>query len=93
VIGSGTGDETGVVAYTLGLRALADRNYSAAPAYLAEAERLGLVRVPLRPLLAYSLCLAGNLDAARKLAPEMKAGDTDELHFWSWLESTFGLDS
>src|SRR5262249_33718835 len=66
VIGDAASDETGLVAYTQGLRALVDRNYRAAIGDFAKAERLSLEHAPVRPLLAYSLCLAGNLDAARK---------------------------
>jgi spermidine synthase len=84
-------DGTGMVEYQLGARALAIRNYSAAGRYLAESERRGLHAATLRPLRVYALCLAGELDAARRLAPDVVPGDPDERHFWEWLRTEFGV--
>jgi predicted membrane-bound spermidine synthase len=87
-----TGDDgTGMVEYMLGARALVARNYPAAAGYLAESERRGLQAATTRPLLVYALCLAGNLDAARQLAPAAEPANGDERHFWSFMEAQFGV--
>jgi spermidine synthase len=89
---AGTGDDgTGMVEYMLGARALVARNYSAAAVYLAESERRGLRAATTRPLLVYALCLAGNLDEARELTPAAEPPSGDERHFWSFMESQFGV--
>jgi hypothetical protein len=84
-------DGTGMVEYMLGARALVARNYPAAAAYLAESERRGLRAATTRPLLVYALCLAGNLEAARQLAPAAEPRDEDERHFWRFTTSRFGV--
>jgi spermidine synthase len=84
-------DGTGAVEYMLGVRTLVARNYPAAAAYLAESERRGLRAATTRPLLVYALCLAGNLNAARQLTPMAEPSNEDELHFWSWMKSHFGV--
>jgi spermidine synthase len=89
---AGTGDDgTGMVEYMLGVRALVARNYPAAAAYLAEAERRGLRAATTRPLLVYALCLAGNVDEARQLAPAGNPASADERHFWTFMASRFGV--
>lgn len=84
-------DGTGMVEYQLGARALAIRNYGAAARYLAESERRGFRTAPVRPLRAYALSLAGELDAANQLIPDVAPSDPDERHFWQWLRSQFGV--
>lgn len=84
-------DGTGMVEYVLGVRALVDRNYPSAASYFAESERRGLRQATIRPLLVYALCLAGNLDTASELSQGVKPHDADELHFWIWLGSKFGV--
>jgi hypothetical protein len=85
-------DGTGMVEYQLGARALAIRNYAAAARYLAESERRGFRTAPVRPLRAYALALAGELDAANQLVPDVEPSDPDERHFWKWLRSQFGVE-
>ena len=41
--------------------------------------------------MAYTLCLAGQLDAARQLAHGAAVHNADEQHFWTWLASEFGI--
>jgi hypothetical protein len=84
-------DGTGMVEYMLGVRALVAGNYPAAVAYLAEWERRGLRAATIRPLLVCALCLSGNLDAARQLAPDAEPSSGDRWHFWSFMESQFGV--
>ena len=75
-------DGTNNVQYTQGVRALVARDYLGAVPHLAKSDR---------PLLVYALCLAGELDAAKRLARIIESNDADELHFWRWLGSTFGV--
>ena len=62
--------------------ALAARDYVGAASHFAKSDR---------PLLVYALCLAGEMDAARRFARVVEPGDADELRFWRWLRSTFGV--
>jgi predicted membrane-bound spermidine synthase len=84
-------DVSGMIEYQHGLHALAARQYSTASANLAAADGRGLGAPTLRPLLAYALCRAGELDAAKRLARSASIRNADERHFWSWLASTFHL--
>jgi spermidine synthase len=84
-------DGTGRVEYMLGVRTLVVRNYRAAAEYFAEAERRGLRLATTRPLRAYALCLAGDLNAARQLAPNTASQSPDEQHFWSWMKMQFAI--
>jgi predicted membrane-bound spermidine synthase len=84
-------DGSGMVEYVVGIRALVARQYPAAARSFADAERRGLRLPTLRPLLVYALCMGGELDAARQLARRANVADADELHFWVWLEATFGV--
>ena len=86
-------DRSGMVGYQRGLLALANRDYRAAVANLSSASRLHFEAAPLRPLLAYALCRAGDLGAASQLAHGTVIHNADERPFWSWLASTFRLDS
>src|SRR5206468_2441277 len=54
----------------------------------AHAEHRGLRGEPIRPLRVYALCLAGQVDAARQLAPVVQPQADDERHFWEWLGRT-----
>jgi hypothetical protein len=82
-------DGTGQVEYVRGLRALVNRDYSAAAAHFAQSIERGLRST--RPLLVYALCLAGNLDAASAVARGAEVSNTSQRHFWTWLDSTFGV--
>jgi len=82
-------DGSGLVEYVRGLRALVARDYLGAAAYLTQSEQRRLRGV--RPLLVYSLCLAGRLDAANQLAQGVDASDADQRHFLAWLRATFGV--
>jgi spermidine synthase len=87
-----TGDDgSGMVQYVLGIRSLVARSYPAAAAFFAGAEQRGLRLATIRPLRVYALCLAGKLDDARQVGPGAISSDTDERHFWTWLESRFGV--
>jgi spermidine synthase len=90
--GGASQDASGMVEYQHGLHALSTRQYAAAAADLAAADRLGLGAPTLRPLLAYAFCRAGQIDAAKRLlARNAPSRNADERHFWSWLTSTFHL--
>jgi hypothetical protein len=39
----------------------------------------------------YALALAGECDAASRLAHVVDRRDADEWYFWKWLTSTFGV--
>jgi hypothetical protein len=95
-------DGSGQVEYVLGLLALVARDYPGAARYLAQSEQRGFGNA--RPLLAYSLALAGELSAVRQLAQDVDlqsrpspgfrtASSADRRHFWNWLRQTFGVTS
>jgi hypothetical protein len=88
---AGGDDGSYLVAYVRGVGALAGRRYQAAAAAFADAEGRGLRTATSRPLIVYALCLAGELDAARKLAQGELPTDPDRRHFWTWLADTFGV--
>ncbi|MBI3491341.1 MAG: spermidine synthase [Acidobacteria bacterium] len=90
-IAESSSERTGPTEYARGVRALSTRDYRRAAAYFSEAERRGLQDSTVRPLLIYSLCLAGDLDTARQLARGAPARDADEQHFWNWMSRTFGI--
>ena len=90
-IAESSSDRTGPTEYARGVRALSMRDYRRAAAYFSEAERRGMPGPTVRPLLIYSLCLAGDLDSARQLARGAPARDADEQHFWNWMKKTFGV--
>ena len=79
--------------YARGLRALATRQYLRAAAHFGEAERRGLQAAALRPLQVYALCLAGDRNTAGLLARQVRPQDSDERHFWTWLQASFGVVS
>jgi len=84
-------ERTGATEYARALRALSARDYLRAAAHFSEADRRGLQAPTLRPLLAYSLCLAGDRETARQLARGRTPRDADEQHFWDWMRATFGV--
>jgi hypothetical protein len=89
-----TSDErSGATEYARGLSALAGRDYRRAAAYFSEAERRDFSGPTVRPLLVYSLCLAGDLDTARNLARGVTPRDADERHFWNWVRATFAVQA
>ena len=90
-IAESSGDRSGATEYARGLRALVARDYRRAAAHFGESERRGLESPTVRPLLVYSLCLAGDLDTARLLARGVRAGSADQRHFWDWLRATFSV--
>jgi hypothetical protein len=90
-IAESSAERTGPTEYARGVRALATRDYHRAAAYFSEAERRGLQGATIRPLLVYSLCLAGDRDTARQLARGAPTRDADEQHFWNWMRRTFTL--
>src|SRR5207249_2198755 len=90
-IAAAADDGSYMVPYTLGVRALAARDYPAAAERFADAERRGLRTATVRPLLVYALCLAGELDSANRLSQGEMPGDPDRRHFWTWLGSRFAI--
>lgn len=90
-------DRSSGTEYVRGLHALATRDYRRAAAHFSESERLGegdrsghdeiAASPPTRPLLVYSLYLAGDLDTGRQLMPTGAGGSTDERYAWDWLRS------
>ena len=62
-------DGTGAPLYVRGLTALVRRDYIGAASAFASAEQRGLRGETIRPLRVYALCLAGQVEAARRLAP------------------------
>jgi spermidine synthase len=84
-------DASGSVEYVLGVRALVARNYPAAAVNFAKSELRGLRNRTVRPLLAYAWCLSGDVDKARELARRVEPHDADERHFWSWLQTAYGV--
>jgi hypothetical protein len=84
-------DGTGLVEYQLAARLLVARSYQGAANYFAAAERQGLRSAWLRPLRIYALCLAGEVEAAGRLAPDVADAGQDSRQFWNWMEARFGL--
>jgi spermidine synthase len=84
-------DDSGAAHYALGIRALVARRYQMAAESFAAAEQRGVRLSTVRPLLIYSLCLAGDLENARRLATTARSGSPDERHFWKWLAGQFGV--
>ena len=84
-------DGTGAAQYARGLTALADRDFGRAASAFADAEQRGLRGEALRPLRVYALCLAGQVDAARQLAPVEPPQEAQARHFWDWLGARFGV--
>ena len=82
-------DGTGEVEYVQGLRALVDRNFARAAASLAQARARGFPGA--RPLLAYSLSVAGDVEGAREVARGSELANPDQRHFWEWMQRTFGV--
>jgi hypothetical protein len=88
-----TTDPSGAVQYILGIRALVARQYVVAAQSFATAETRGFRANTLRPLLAYALCLSGQIDMADSLARQQSSLHPDQVHFWTWLGSRFHLSS
>ena len=84
-------ERSGPTEYTLGLRALATRDFLRAAAHFGESERRGFQAATVRPLLVYSLCLAGDLDTARLIARDASVREPGQQHFWNWMRTTFGV--
>ena len=84
-------DGSYMVPYARGARALAARDFPAAAEWFADAEQRGLRPATVRPLLVYSLCLAGQLEAAAQLSQGELPTDPDRRHFWNWLGARFGV--
>jgi hypothetical protein len=84
-------DASGSVEYVLGVRALVARNYPAAVTNFAASELRGLRNRTVHPLLVYAWCLSGDVERARDLARGVEPRDADERHFWSWLQTTYGV--
>jgi len=84
-------DGSYMVPYTLGVRALAARDFPAAAEWFAQAEGRGLQPATARPLLVYALCLSKNFEAANQLSQGDMPADPDRRHFWSWLGSKFDI--
>jgi spermidine synthase len=84
-------ERSGPTEFARGTGALAGRDYRRAAAFFSEAERRGLQTPTVRPLLVYALCMAGDVDSARRLARGASAGDPGEQHFWRWLHDAYGI--
>jgi spermidine synthase len=91
-IAEASAERSGATEYARALRALVARDYRRAAAYFGESERRGLQGETVRPLQAYALCLAGDLDTARLLARGSVARTDAERHFWNWLRATYGVE-
>ena len=84
-------DGTGTPLYVRGLTALVRRDYLTAASAFAAAGQRGFRGETIGPLRVYALCLAGQLDKARRLAPSMQPQAADQRHFWEWLGQRFGV--
>lgn len=83
-------DGSGVTQYVHGVRALLRRDYREASGQLQAAERLGVRGI--RPLVVYTLYMAGQRNAALELSIPLHAGTADERRFVQWTHSTFERD-
>jgi predicted membrane-bound spermidine synthase len=84
-------DGTGMVEYELGVRLMAFRNYRAAASYFRASEQRGFRAPSIGPLRTYALCLAGEMEKARELAPRFEAVEADQRHFWTWMKTRCGI--
>jgi predicted membrane-bound spermidine synthase len=84
-------DGTGAAQYARGLTALVDRDYVRAASAFSDAEQRGLRGETIRPLRVYALCLAGQVEAARQVAPVVRPQADEERHFWEWLAPRYGV--
>ena len=82
-------DGTGAAQYARGLTALVDRDYVRAASAFSDAEQRAMRGETLRPLRVYALCLAGEVETARRLAPAEQPQAAEERHFWEWLGLRF----
>ena len=91
--------------YHLGVRLLAEHQYSEAVEPLSRAELAPEHRDKAFRLRIYALCMSGQIDQAQQLAQErltqliaakgMKAGSVSEADlptFWAWMKQHFGID-
>ena len=78
-------DGTGAVEYVRGVQLMVNRDYASAASYFSLAERRGLRRPAVRPMLAYALCLAGKMDLSRQVAGTIQPDDADARHFLGWM--------
>ena len=72
----------------------AARNYPIAAEYFTKYVSRTARPPPLErsgPCLVLALCLAGQVEAARRLAPSAQPEAADERHFWEWLGRRFGV--
>jgi hypothetical protein len=74
--------------FHLGIRLMAERQYTTAVGPLSRAESLPGVRAQIFGLRLYALCMAGRTREAQALADERPG---DRPRYWSWLKDTFGL--
>jgi predicted membrane-bound spermidine synthase len=90
-IASQAADRSGAVEYARGLQRLSSRDYAGAASELAAAEQRGLRNSTVRALLVYALSRAGNVAGAARLASAVEPGDSDDVHFWTWMHAQFGV--
>jgi predicted membrane-bound spermidine synthase len=90
-IASQAADRNGAVEYARGLERLSSRDYAGAASQLAAAEQRGLRNPTVRALLVYALSRSGNVAGAARLASNVEPGDTDAVHFWTWMHAQFGV--
>jgi spermidine synthase len=77
--------------YARGLRALAGRDYNGAAAAFLQTEQQGLRAPTIRAMLVYALCMANQLDEARRFVRGLDVHNLEEQHFWEWMGKQFGV--
>jgi hypothetical protein len=82
-------DGSGLAEYVKGVRALVARDYRSAADSFLQSVRRGFGDAG--PLLVYSLCMSGELDAANRLVRTLETSDADRRQFAAWLHATFGV--
>jgi predicted membrane-bound spermidine synthase len=79
--------------YLLAIAALAGRRYRDTARFFESAREHGVTDWRARYLQVYALCMAGDTEAAKRLAGPLRARatDADQVRFWQWLRATLGV--
>jgi hypothetical protein len=85
-------DGSGLVEYSTGLMAIADRDYERAALYLGRAHAKSPQDAYTELYRVFALCMAGRIEEAKNAALPVRSATTpDEASFWQWMALEFGV--